>query len=278
MTGSVSILSMICMGVSALISFAIPVVLCLYLRKKKQADIVPFFIGAAVFVVMALVLESVVHNLVLVFSPVGPTILNNTWLYAFYGGTMAGLFEEAGRYIAMRFFLKKYRNKDENALMYGAGHGGAEAAILLGSTMISYIVMSVLFNTGMADVLYKGQPAEAVAQIDALFAELMTTSPATFLAGIVERVFAVTLHIALSVLVWFSVKKPEKWYLVLIAFMLHAGVDAITVILSRLGIPIWLVEVLLGVMTAAVAANSVLLWRWYQPGPDEEEAEPSPAE
>ena len=69
-------------------------------------------------------------------------IRGNIWLYALYGGLMAGLFEETGRYLAFSFALKKYRAKNVNALMYGAGHGGFEAIVIVGLTMINNIVWS----------------------------------------------------------------------------------------------------------------------------------------
>ena len=47
-------------------------------------------------------------------------------LYAVYGGLMAALFEETGRYSAMRFLVKPM--DFPNAFMYGAGHGGVEAS------------------------------------------------------------------------------------------------------------------------------------------------------
>ena len=115
---TVSFASMLCMGIVALLSFAIPVVLCIYLRKRKKADLVPFFIGMAVMFVFALVLETLLHQLVLTVLPVGQTILNNIWLYALYGGLAAGVFEETGRFLAFKTVLKRYQNKDVNALIF----------------------------------------------------------------------------------------------------------------------------------------------------------------
>ena len=97
--------------------------------KKKGGQVSAFFVGCAVFVVFALLLESLVHNLVLKGLPVGEKILGNTLLYALYGGLMAGLFEETGRFLAFKTVLKKRQDNDRNALMYGAGHGGIECIL-----------------------------------------------------------------------------------------------------------------------------------------------------
>ncbi len=147
---SVPALSMAFMALAALFAFATPIVLLIY-YKKKGADVPPFFVGCAVFVVFALILEALVHNLVLQGSA-GAKIQNNTLLYALYGGLMAGLFEETGRFLAFRTVLKKRQGNDRNALMYGAGHGGIEAILLLGFAYISNLIMAVLINAGQTEL------------------------------------------------------------------------------------------------------------------------------
>lgn len=260
MNATVSIRSMVSMGVSALISFAIPVLLCIWLRKKKHADLLPFFIGMAVMLLFALIAESLVHQLVLGVLTIGKTILNNIWLYALYGGFMAGLFEETGRFVAFKTVLKKYRNHDMDALMYGAGHGGFEAAAVLGSTMISYLVMSVMLNLGLASVLTNGVTEEQMPQMLALFDSLKNNAPYTFLLGILERLFAVVIQISVSVIVWFGAKRKEKWALYPLAILLHAVIDGITVICAQF-IPLWATECVIFVMTALVALLAKYVWK-----------------
>ena len=67
---------------------------------------------------------------------------------------MAAAFEETGRYFAMRFVLRRLDGK--NALMYGAGHGGVEAMLLLGLTSINNIVNSTLINSGSLPGVLEG--------------------------------------------------------------------------------------------------------------------------
>ena len=260
MSGTVSALSIVCMSISGLVGFAIPVVLCLYFKLKKRADLVPFFIGCAVFFLFALVLESIVHQLVLVVSPVGKTIQGNIWLYALYGGAMAGLFEETGRFIAFKTVLRRWSGKDVNALMYGAGHGGFEALMTLGSSMISDIVMAVMINTGTTSLLLASLSGDALAQGEAVLYSLASTSPYLFLIGIAERIFAVGLHISLSVFVWFAAKNAKRWYLFPLAIFLHFFVDASLVVLSGLGLPTLAIEGILCVLTAAVVLLAKKVW------------------
>ena len=73
MNGSVPSLSIVCMAISCAVSFCLPVILLLYFRKKKGADFLPFFIGCAVMLVFALILEAAVHTVVLA-TPAGAFI------------------------------------------------------------------------------------------------------------------------------------------------------------------------------------------------------------
>lgn len=228
-----------------------PVILFIFFRKKKEADILPFFVGCAVMLVFALILESAVHQIVL-GSSVGERILGNIWLYALYGGLMAGLFEETGRFIAFKTVLKK-QDKDVNALMYGAGHGGFEAAVLLGISMISNIAIAVMINSGNTSVLTETLSGDALTQMEAALEDMTTTAPYIFLIGIIERVFAITLQIALSVIVWTAVKNKKRWYLYPVAILIHFVVDAAAVIFMHYNVPTLLIEVLVGVMAALAA-------------------------
>ncbi len=255
----VSILSILCMGAAGVIAIAVPVALFIYYYKKKKADILPFFIGCAVMVFFAMVLEALIHRLVL-GSSAGSTIQNNTWLYALYGGFMAALFEESGRLIAFKTVLKKYRYKDANALMYGAGHGGIEAALLLGITSVNNIVTSIMINTGTISAATAELSGDMLDQVNTAVRTLIETPAATFLLGGVERIFAIALHVALSVLVWTAVKKDRKGYWFL-SFALHFLVDAVTVILAGYGIPAIAVEAAVGLMTLAAVVIAKAVWK-----------------
>ena len=247
------------MALAALFCFAMPVLLLIY-YKRKGADILPFFVGCAVFVIFALILESLMHQLVLKVLPVGKTILGNTLLYALYGGLAAGIFEETGRFLAFKTVLKKKLGNDRNALMYGAGHGGIEAILTLGLAYIGNIVMSVLINAGQTDMLTATATGEAAEQLKAVLDSLVTTAPWTYLLAIVERALAITTHICLSVLVFFAVKKPDKGWLFPTAILLHAALDGVMVILAA-HLPTVAVEGCLAVMVLGLVLLARAVWR-----------------
>ncbi len=259
MSGTVSALSLGGMGLAALICVLLPLGLLVY-YKKKGAKVLPFFVGCAVFVVFALILEAMVHNLVLKGLPVGEKILGNTLLYALYGGLMAGLFEETGRFLAFKTVLKKRQDNDRNALMYGAGHGGVEAVLLLSATYGSYIVMGILLNLGMADKLTAGLTGEMADQMQTLLSVITQITPVTCLLAIVERCVAITAHISFSVLVWFAAKKPGKGWLFPLAILLHAALDGLMVILAA-HLSTYAVEGCLVVMAVLLALLARAVWQ-----------------
>ena len=271
---TVSMASMLCMGVVALLSFAIPVALCIWYRKRKKADLVPFFVGMAVMFLFALVAESLVHQLVLNILPIGQTILNNIWLYALYGGLMAGLFEETGRFLAFKTVLKRYQTRDVNALMYGAGHGGIEAAWLLGGTMISYLVIAVMLNLGLTSVLLKDATEATLPQMEAIFDSLRTAAPASYFIGLIERLIAVPIQIALSVLVWFAAKEKGKRYLYPLAILLHFLIDGVVVVASHDISSVWFVYGILIAETVPVLLLASAVWKRYHKEEPAEEPKP----
>ena len=256
---SVPTLSIVFMALAMAFAFVTPFALLFY-YKKKGAEVPPFFIGCAVFIVFALILESLVHNLVLKVLPVGEKIMGSTLLYALYGGLAAGVFEETGRFVAFKTVLKKRLGNDRNALMYGAGHGGIEAILLLGFAYASNLVMSIMINAGLADKLTTGLTGDTLAQVQAVFGTLTGTPPTTYLLAIVERCLAITIHISLSVLVWFAAKKPGKLWFYPLAILLHAALDGILVILAA-KLPAVEVEGCLAVMVMLLALLARGVWK-----------------
>ena len=253
MSGTVPALSIFFMVITCILSIGTPIALFLYLRFVRKADVYPFFAGCSVMLLFAFILEQGAHRVIL-SSSAGETIRNNLWLYALYGGLMAGLFEETGRYLCFSFALKRYRAKNVNALMYGAGHGGFE-------TMINNLTWSHMINSGNAAALTAPLSGDALAQAEAGIAALISTPSYQFLLGGIERILAITLHIALSVLVWFAVKWDGKLYLYPLAIALHFAVDAGGALLSGFGVNVVLIEIVVGIFTMLTALLVRKVWQ-----------------
>ena len=248
------------MAVSMLAGFAIPLLLFLYFRRKYRCEIPPFFVGCGVMFVFAFILEQIVHTIVL-SQPVGTVIQGSVWLYALYGGAMAGIFEETGRYLAFRTVLKKYCNDDHTALMYGAGHGGFEVFFLLVMSMASNLVMAALLNSGNAAMVTATLTGDALEQMEEVFRALAETPSWMFLIGILERLLAVALQLSLSVIVWFAAKETKNTGLLFAAIFLHMLVDGCTVVLSQNGMHAMLIEGILLIFVIAYVLIARFLWK-----------------
>lgn len=221
------------MAGNALLGIAVPVCLAVYLVRKHRARLTTILIGAGTFVLFALVLESIMHQLVLK-GPHGASILDNTLLYAIYGGLAAGIFEETGRFLSMKFLMKREPSRPLPGVAYGIGHGGAEMLIIFGITMISNLAVSVLINSGQTDAILAKVPAEATSQLQSQLDQLQTLGAGTLLIGLWERFSALILHLGLSLMVWVAVRKGGKWIWTFpAAIALHAIVDAGAVLLQK---------------------------------------------
>lgn len=257
----VPVSSIVGMVFTLLVSFGLPITLCVLASKKLHAKLSAFVIGATVFVLFVMILESLLHNVVL--GVTGDVITGNVWLYGLYGGLAAGLFEETGRYLAMRFYMKRTLQK-ENAIMYGVGHGGIEAIMLVGISYFSNLMVAVLINGGQLESMLTGlDDATREATVSQLSA-LWTLPPYTFWMAGLERISAVFLQILLSYFVYRAVKAHQMKYYGL-AVLVHFAVDACMVILSGiLGDGLWQILVLEVVLLAVVAALTVYTWKQYR--------------
>lgn len=255
---NVPAISIAFMIVSLLVSFSVPIILVFFFLKKKKADLVPFFIGCGIFAVFALILEGLLHLVVLKLSgSIGKTITGNVWLYGIYGGLAAGIFEETGRFIAFKKFFKKY-NKPQNALMYGAGHGGFEAMVLIGFSYVNNILISFAINSGNLES-FLGDLTSNKEVVNNL-ASLATIPSIDFLAAGIERIIAITLHISLSVLVYIAVTQKGKWSMYIIAILLHAAINFVAVILMN-RIPIIALEAVILALVVMVAFYARKLYK-----------------
>lgn len=249
----VNSLSIIFMVISVLICILMPVILVIYFYKRHKASLLAVLIGALVFVVSQLLIR------IPLLSVLGKLqwyqdMSSNIYLIALFLGLTAGLFEEIGRYFAMKLFMKKTLSW-KNAVAFGIGHGGIEAIVLVGLTLVNYIVMSFMINSGAFDAMVAATlPAEVAAQIRSM---LIDTPVINFLAGGYERMMTMVIQIAFSVMVLYSVKFRKPLYLIL-AILLHAVVDSPIVILGTMGWNVWAIE---GIITLYALAGLVYIIR-----------------
>ena len=240
----VSTLSFAGMIFTLLVAFLLPIGLIIYARKRYSAPFSAIGVGALVFFISVLVLEQFLHVYVLKLNPATKSLLSNPWIYATYGGLAAGIFEEVGRFIAFKFFLKKH-HQWKGGFAYGIGHGGIEAILLVGFASINNLIYSLIINAGAFDSLIGSKlPAETAQQVKN---SLINTHGSLFFLSGIERCFALTLQIGLSILVVYAVKNRKNIYL-LLAILIHAAIDFPAALCQKGILNIWVVE---GIIFAA---------------------------
>ena len=243
---------------------AIPVIFFVYWRKKhKQQTKLNYLIAGAVgFIVSARVLELGVHLICVVAdNPVSRFINGNTVAFVLYGIIMAGVFEECGRYIVLKYILKKNRSP-ENAVMYGIGHGGIEILAVLLPSMILYLVIAVLFSAGNIENalntlnITEQTAAAALPSVQAAAA----FDYAMMAMNVIERLFALLLHIGLTVIVYYGVVNIKKVCLP-VAIILHMLMDTFPALYQRGVVALWAVEIWAALWTAVIVFVAVKLYR-----------------
>lgn len=258
--------SIAAMIVSILLCIGFPLALVIVLKKRCQAKLSFFLGGCICFPVFVIGLESLLHRLVLT-GPWGTVLQQNIWLYALYGGLAAGIFEEFGRFAFLSVLTKK-DSHPQNALMFGAGHGGIEAVLLLVSTYINNIIYSVMINAGQIDSVIQQLDDATRTVFVAQLAALPATAPGLFLIGGIERLLAMTLHIALSVVVFTAIRRKQFGY-VLLAVALHALVDGVTVLVATV-VPVALLEIVVLILVALISLYASKLYRGLREEDSEE--------
>lgn len=206
-----------------------------------------FFAGAAAFILFAMILEQLLHSAVL-RSPAGAVLQGNIWLYGLYGGLAAGLFEETGRLAAFRLLLKK-ETRPVTALAYGLGHGGIEAMLITGMTMVNNMIVAAAVSGGR----------ELAPELESAAAVLAATPATLFLWAGFERVVAIALHVANSVLVFAAVRR-QRYGLYLAAILTHTAVNFLAVVTNAY-CSVAITELAVLAFTALVALAAARVYR-----------------
>lgn len=190
-----------------LVCFGMPIVGVLLIKKRRNIPVGRvFLVGALAFIISQICIRLPILQLVLPQMGWYTLLQYQPLWYGLFIGITAGLFEEGARLLAMHFFLKKRWSQWEG-IVFGLGHGGIEAMLLVG---VNYIGVLLLVLTG----------SSLVGNLEV----------ANVLSGVVERIFAVTFHVGASLLVMQGVKCGKGIRSMLLAVLMHTLVDSMTVI------------------------------------------------
>lgn len=259
--------SVICIAAAMILVFIIPVIAVIRHKKRcgKNTSFKYLFIGAAGFIVSARILELGLHMICIVHdNPISRFINGNTAAYVIYGVLTAGIFEECGRYVVIRFFLKKNISR-ENAVMYGIGHGGIECwtVTLVSLVGLLAVAVAVTYNTQEINpvlLLIGGVTKDnEIAAADYIRSALSFNAVSAFLSAF-ERLLCMFVHTALTVIVSYGVFTSQKKYLAA-AVLLHAALDTFAALYQRGAVSLAAVEIWLLLWTVPITLWSISLYR-----------------
>lgn len=252
----------------------LPIVLGLIFSRKLKVGWKLWAAGAAAFIASQVVHLPLNWAIGLLGPPRGAGLLPLPFM-AVVAGLSAGVCEEVARYVALGVVLRKIRHSWNEALQFGAGHGGVESMILGALVGINVVAMVVIeYSPGSL-----GLEGEVLSQTLAASDSFWRTPWHASLAGGIERVFAITAHIGMSVMVMRAIATRKLAWL-FAAIGAHAVLDAVAVVSSaRLGI--WWTEALIAAMALAFLALTLRLrkapWPEGPIEPSNQQPEPSSA-
>jgi uncharacterized membrane protein YhfC len=220
--------SQIALVLMVVIGVLLPIITAIVWKVKTKEYFSTMLIGAAIFFIFAIILESIPKIfLYQLDNPVSRFVMSNIWIYGGIGALLAGLFEETGRFVAFKFLLKKRTNK-ETTISYGIGHGGFEMMYLLVFTGIQYLTYVSLINLGQFSTIVEqvrmASPNQ-VEYIEALPATIASITLGNTFISAFERISAMIIQVSLSIIVFASVRVPNKKRMYLLAVLIHTVVD-----------------------------------------------------
>ncbi len=219
-------------AVSGVFMLILPVTVFIIWRRNTHAKLFPVVVGAAVFLLFALGLKTIpAYPLIIADNAVSRSINSTPWLYYLVAGLLAGVFEETGRFLAFRYVLKKHTDR-RTSVSYGIGHGGIEA-IYAGFTTLSLIVLAILINSGQTDELTKDVPPEMLPLAMKKLEGFASMTFSRSMLGIVERISAMMLQTALSIMVFRAVRSNGSLWLYPLAIVLHTAIDFLCIISEK---------------------------------------------
>ncbi len=217
---------------AVLCSVVFPVLLSIFLAKRAE-NVKGVLLGAACFTLTQILLRLPMLSVMslwadyVVFQSVYP-ILNLAFL-----SFSAGLFEEIGRFVFMKFFMKSSKTAD--AIAFGAGHGSVEAVLLVGLSQFALVLL-----TGGSLAGYSASEF--------------------FLSG-AERVFAICTHIGLSLIIWSGIKRRMSGLFVPLCVVLHGVFNFTASYLQFLGVNMYIVEGVIAFAGVSLLISGLVLCR-----------------
>lgn len=231
------------LALAAAICLVGPIAVAVWWRRRTGASFRAFGAGALVFFVAQIVLRFPWQ------IPLGRWVqAHHEWVTPFllFSAFTAALFEEVGRWFGYRYLVPERTRRA--AVMFGLGHGGLEAILLVGVSLGGLLVAWVMASRGMI------APGPA---LDAIGRQTATLGFWNVQLAVLERASAMALHVGLALIVlqvW--LRGSLRW--LILAIGIHFAVNA----LAALSLHAWRLSALPVELAVAVIALGVLAAGW----------------
>ncbi|MCG8346924.1 MAG: YhfC family intramembrane metalloprotease [Chloroflexales bacterium] len=206
-----------------------PLALAVLARRKLGVGWRYFGFGALVFFVSQMLIR--IPLIIALQMALAPQLSGSRGLQIAFGGLLAltaGLFESVGRYLGYRWLMRNDEKTWSKGVMYGLGHGGIEAMLLVAGLALANLIALLT----MSAVQFEALPLDAR---EALLEATQLPIWVVF-AGAWERIWAISFHAAMSLVVLQVFRRGSMRWL-LYAILLHALFDFIApVLVPQLGL------------------------------------------
>ncbi len=247
-------------AITVSLMIGVPLLLAVVFRRRFRALWLLWSAGALAFFlsqVYHLPLNSLLGRLGLI-GPVGPDA-PNLLRTAVVLGLSAGVCEGLMRLVTFWFLNRRgLVERWSGGAMVGLGHGGFESMILGALTALSVAGLMSLQGTDLSTLELT---AEQLVALETQLAAVAEPSAAIILP-FVERLLAMALHLAVSLLVWLSFRRRNALFAVA-GILYHALMDSTLVYVGQFVSNPWLLEGLLLLLVLPGLAFAVWSYRRY---------------
>lgn len=233
-----------------IICFILPILVFVFIQRKYKKTFKAFILGALAFLISQIVLRIPIINTILpqfawynVFQIKYPYL---SWIFL---GLTAGIFEEIGRVVLIKIYMKK-NQRFIDGITFGLGHGAIEAMLITGLTFINLLIFSIMINNGTFEANLVNLPQSTVS---AIYNSCYFMTPLDAILGGIERIIAMGIHIGLTMIIFEGVRKNKTILYLIIAILVHGAIDASIGFMSQMfGFSTLEMEVVFGIISIAL--------------------------
>lgn len=200
-------LTLIAIIFTLFVAIALPIIALIYLIVKYKVSFLVVLLSGFTFLVIQIMLR----------LPLLDFLSNQSW-YIYLQSYMpffiflilaliTAFFEEIGRFIGFKYLLKEHREW-KDGVAFGISYGGIEAFFNLGFIYLNYFMLSMHIARDTFDS-FLTDPNFDTATLMELKELFITQSSYIFFREGIEQIVLFILHILLSLIVLYSVKKAK---------------------------------------------------------------------